>query len=83
MIPAAPVEAKVKWSSIWAYIGATLAMFVVELVSSDPVIVTPMPDVVEPFVLALAPALLGLLAGIRTKHTPRPDLPIGDRPGQR
>ena len=77
------VEGKVKWASIWAYIGSTVAMFVIELVSADPVLRSPMPDVVEPFVVALAPALLALLAGIRTKHTPRPDLPLGDKPGNR
>lgn len=80
-----PVEAKVKWATLSAYFGSTVGMFVVELVSRDPVLVTPLPDVVEPFVVALAPALLALLAGIRAKHTPRPDLPLtdGKTPGTR
>ncbi len=82
---ASKVEAKVRWATLWAYFGSALGMHAVELIARDPVLVTPLPDVVEPFVVALAPALLALLAGIRTRHTPRPDLPLtdGKTPGTR
>lgn len=72
------VETKVKWSTAGAYIGFSLLAYVLELVSSDPVLVTPMPDVLEPLVISVAPALLAFVLGLRAKHTPRPDLPPGD-----
>lgn len=74
----APIENKVKWSTAGAYVGTSAAMFVLELIAGEPVLVTPLPDVLEPLVLALAPALVTFLAGVRAKHTPRPDLPPGD-----
>ena len=79
----APVEAKVKWSTAAAYIGSAAGMYVAELIAGDPVLVTPLPDVLEPVVLAILPGVLALLAGLRAKHTPRPDLPIGTELGQR
>ena len=72
------VEAKVKWSALGAYIGLAVLAYVLELVSTDPVLVTPLPDVIEPLVVSVAPALLAFIAGLRAKHTPRPDLPPGD-----
>ncbi len=67
-----------KWSTAGAYIGAAAGMYVLELIAGDPVLVTPLPDVLEPVVLAIVPGLLALIAGLRAKHTPRPDLPPGD-----
>lgn len=77
--PTPPVEGKVKWATVGAYVGSTVGMFAVELIAKEPVLVTPLPDVVEPFVLALMPAFVALLAGIRARHTPRPDLPMDQR----
>lgn len=75
---AAPVENKVKWSTAAAYIGSAAGMYVLELIAGEPIIITPLPDVLEPIVLAMIPGVLALLAGLRAKHTPRPDLPTGD-----
>lgn len=75
---ARPIEAKVKWSTVGAYVGASVALYVAELIAAEPVLVTPLPDVLEPLVLALAPGLVAFLAGVRAKHTPRPDLQLGD-----
>ena len=72
------VEEKVKWSTAAAYIGSAVGMYAVELIAGDPVLVTPLPDVLEPVVLAILPGLLPLLAGLRAKHPPRHDLPIGN-----
>lgn len=60
-----------------------MGLFVVELIAAEPVIVTPLPDVLEPFVIALMPALVALFGGWRAKHTPRPDLPYGAELGKR
>lgn len=77
--PPVPVESKVKWSTVGAYVGASAGLFVLELIAAEPVIVTPMPDVLEPFVLAVLPALIALFGGWKAAHTPRPDLPMRDR----
>lgn len=74
----APVENKVKWSTAAAYVGSAVGMYALELIAGEPVLITPLPDVLEPVVLAIVPGLLALLAGLRAKHTPRPDLPPGD-----
>lgn len=74
----APVESKVKWSTVGAFVGFSALMYVIELIAGDPVLVTPLPDVLEPLALGVAPALVAFLAGLRAKHTPRPDLPPGD-----
>lgn len=72
------VESKVKWAAAGAYVGLSLAVYLLELVANEPVIVTPLPDALEPLVIAMAPGLLAFLLGLRAKHTPRPDLPPGD-----
>lgn len=73
-----PIENKVKWSTAGAYIGFTVGMYALELVAGDPVLVTPLPDALEPLAIGVIPALVAFLAGLRAKHTPRPDLPPGD-----
>lgn len=72
------VESKVKWSAAGAYIGFSLLAYALELIAGDPVLVTPLPDVLEPLALSIAPALLAFVLGLRAKHTPRPDLPPGN-----
>lgn len=79
----APIERKVTWATLGAYLGTTAGLAVLEAVTAQPVLVTPLPDILEPFVLALVPAGVSFLAGVRAKHTPRPDLPIGTEPGKR
>lgn len=74
-----PVEGKVKWSTAGAYVASAAGLFVAELVADQPVLVTPMPDWLEPIVLSLLPAAVAFLAGLKARHTPRPDLPMRDR----
>lgn len=73
------VERKVTFASVGAYLGFAALGYVVELVAAEPVLVTPLPDVLEPLLLALVPALGSLIAGYRARHTPRPDLPPAQR----
>jgi hypothetical protein len=72
-------ERKVGWAAAGAYVGLASLLYGIELVGSDPVIVTPLPDVLEPLVLALLPSVASLVLGYLTKHTPRPDLPAAER----
>lgn len=74
-----PVERKVKWSTIWAYIGATAGLWLLQGLAGDPSIIPALPDPLEPLVLALLPAATTAVAGWRTRHTPRPDLPMSQR----
>jgi hypothetical protein len=73
------VEAKVKWSAFWAYVGSTAALWLLQGLAGDPSIIPALPDAVEPFLIALLPTLTTAVAGWRTKHTPRPDLPMAQR----
>jgi uncharacterized membrane protein (Fun14 family) len=69
---AAPVEAKVTAATIAAYLISVAGLAVVNVVESDASLLGPLPDVLEPFVVALAPALAAFLAGYKARHTPRP-----------
>jgi hypothetical protein len=73
------IERKVKWATIWAYIGSTAALWLLQGLSADPSIIPALPDPIEPFLVALLPTLTTAVAGWRTKHTPRPDLPMLER----
>lgn len=73
------VEGKVKWASVAAYLGSAAALGLLEAVTAQPALVTPLPDALEPFVFAVIPGLVTLFAGWRAKHTPRPDLPTSQR----
>lgn len=72
-------ERKVGWASVGSYVGLSALLYVIELIGKDPVVVTPLPDAVEPLVLALVPAVASLVLGYLAKHTPRPDLPARQR----
>lgn len=72
------VESKVKWSTAGAYVGFSVGMYALELIAGDPVLVTPLPDALEPLVIGVIPAVIAFLGGLRARHTPRPDLPPGD-----
>lgn len=75
----APVEGKVKWASVAAYVGAAAGLAVVQALT-DTELIAALPDPLEPFALALLPLATTYLAGYRAGHTPRPDLddPPGD-----
>ena len=73
-----PVESKVKWSTLIAYLAIVALLAVLQVVSDDPTMLSGLPDWFEVPLIAILPTLLVLVAGLRAKHTPRPDLPPGD-----
>jgi hypothetical protein len=67
----APVEKKVTWASVGAYLGSTGLLAILTAVQGDAGLVAPLPDPTEPFVLALIPAAITFVGGWAAKHTPR------------
>lgn len=68
-----PMEKKVKASSAAAYLIGLAGLAILGAVTDDPGLVDPLPDVLEPFVLALVPAAGAAVAGWMAPHTPRAD----------
>ncbi|MFB7228534.1 holin [Streptomyces fimicarius] len=66
-----PIEKKVKASSAVTYLVSLALLAVLGAVSGDPSLIGSMPDVLEPFVLALVPAFGAAIAGWAAPHTPR------------
>ncbi len=77
--PAPKVERKVTAATVAVFVGLSALMYVLELAMSTPFIVSPLPDVLEPPVLAVIPSVIALVAGYLARHTPRPDLPESKR----
>ncbi len=77
--PLPPVESKVKWAGTATYLGTVLLLALLDTVSADPTLLSPLPDWLEVPLVALVPTFVVLLAGIRAPHTPRPDLPMDKR----
>lgn len=73
------VEKKVTWSTVGAFVGFSALIYVLELVASTPLLLTPLPDAVEPLALGFIPSVVTFLAGYRARHTPRPDLAASQR----
>ncbi|QHC16855.1 holin [Streptomyces sp. GF20] len=69
----APIETKVKASSVATYLLSLAALAILGAVTDDPSLIAGMPDALEPFVLALVPAAASAVAGWAAPHTPRPD----------
>ncbi|MEV0586305.1 hypothetical protein [Nonomuraea sp. NPDC050310] len=74
-----PVEAKVKWASVGAYLGAVAGTAVLQAIDADHSLIAILPDWLEALTIPLLPTGLAWLAGFRAKHTARPDLPVGQR----
>ncbi|MGW3847196.1 holin [Streptomyces fagopyri] len=72
--PSAPIETKVKAGSVLAYLASLAGLAVLGGVTDDPSLISGMPDVLEPFVLALIPATASWVAGWVAPHTPRSDV---------
>lgn len=70
----APIEKKVKLSSVATYLASVAGLAVLGAVTDDPSLISGMPDALEPFVLALVPAATAAIAGWAAPHTPRPDV---------
>ena len=68
----AAVEVKVKAATVATYLVSVAGLAVVNAVESDASLLGPLPDALEPFLVALVPALGAFLAGYRARHTPRP-----------
>lgn len=66
----AQVEKKVSYSSVATYVASTAALAVLAAVS-DAGLVAELPDAVEPFVLALVPAVTNFLVGYKTRNAPK------------
>jgi hypothetical protein len=71
--PSAPIEKKVKAGSAVAYLASLAGLAVLGAVTDNPSLISGMPDVLEPFVLALVPATASAIAGWAAPHTPRAD----------
>ncbi|MGW2267058.1 holin [Streptomyces koyangensis] len=71
--PSAPIETKVKVSSVATYLLSLAALAILGAVTDNPGLVAGLPDALEPFVLALVPAAASAIAGWAAPHTPRPD----------
>ena len=69
----APIEKKVKASSALAYLASLAGLAILGAVTDDPSLISSMPNVLEPFVLALVPAAAAAVAGWAAPHTPRSD----------
>lgn len=66
-----PVETKVKAASALTYLVGVLGLSVVNAVQGDPVLISSLPDWLEPFILALLPAAGAAIGGWQAPHTPR------------
>ncbi|WP_433355659.1 hypothetical protein ACQP25_17340 [Microtetraspora malaysiensis] len=74
-----PVETKVKAMTLASYLAGVAGMAVLQAVGDAPSMISFLPDWVEAIVLPLVPTGLAALAGYKARHTPRPDLPAGQR----
>lgn len=70
----APIEKKVKASSVLTYLASLAGLAILAAVTDDPSLISGMPDALEPFVLALVPAASAAVAGWAAPHTPRSDV---------
>ena len=71
--PRPPIETKVKAATVGAFLLAAGGIEVITLLSETPGLIGFLPDWIEPFVIAVLPALGAAAAGYRAKHTPRTD----------
>ncbi|WP_214317028.1 hypothetical protein [Nonomuraea sediminis] len=74
-----PVETKVKAMTLASYLAGVAGMAVLQAVSSDPSMISFLPDWMEAITLPLLPTALAAVAGFKARHTPRPDLPPDQR----
>lgn len=70
-----PVEKKVTWSTVGAYIASLVMLAILNAVGNDNGLISGLPDWLEDILLPLIPAAISFLSGWSAKHTPRPDLP--------
>lgn len=72
----APIEKKVKTATVATYIGSVIILAVLGAVSSNPLLISGLPDWIEAILIPVIPALVTFFTAYQTEHTPRP----GDTP---
>lgn len=70
-----PIERKVTAATVGAYLLAVAGLGIVNAITDDASLLGPLPDWLEPFIVALVPSFGAFMAGFKAQHTPRPDLP--------
>ncbi|MFB4294779.1 hypothetical protein ACBI99_44620 [Nonomuraea sp. ATR24] len=73
------VEAKVKASTVGAYLGLLAILAPLQAVNGNLDLIEFLPDWLETLAIPLLPGLVTYVSGYVAKHEPRPDLPIGQR----
>lgn len=66
-----PIERKVTAASLATYLGSTGLLAILTAIQDQSGLVGVLPDVVEPFMLALVPTAITFCAGWQARHTPR------------
>lgn len=74
-----PVEWKVQAAALGTYLGSVATLTVLQLVNSNLSLIGFLPDWLETIIIPLLPTAVAWAAAYRAKHTPRPDLPVGQR----
>lgn len=70
MATSAPVEPKVKWASVAAFLAGVLVA-VLNTVQDNPGLIDGLPKWAQAIVIAIAPALVTFLAGYAAPHAAR------------
>ena len=69
----AVIEKKVKASAIGSYLAGVGGLEILETVHDNPLLISPLPDWCEPFILSLVLAAATFVSGWTPRHTPRTD----------
>lgn len=67
------VEKKVKAAAAGSYLGGVAVLEVLESVKDNPLLLSSLPDWLEPFVLSLVITGVTFVSGWVARHTPRTD----------
>lgn len=64
------MEPKVKWAGIGAYVAGVVVLAIVNAFTGDnnALLIDSLPDVIEPFVLPVVPAVVAAISGYFAKH---------------
>lgn len=65
------VAPKVRWATVATFLGVAVLLAVLQQVQVSPGMVSFLPDVIEPAVLAAIPAAITFLVGYQAKHQVR------------
>lgn len=64
------IEPKVKWATLGSYVSGVVVLALVNAFTGDDnaLLIETLPDVIEPFILPVVPALVALAAGFAARH---------------